>query len=149
MHGTYSNYRGLRHDAHAPTALLRPYPATTDEAPVTVLEDIAQTEAWCLACHGGFYTPPHRDANGMCTTFTVMSGLKMWEFLVPIKGPMTMKQRRAWDENMFVKDDRPMLGTRRCVVTLPPGSTVCVFYYSSILVQLIYTGKISVSCLPA
>ena len=146
LQSTYSNYRGLQHDAHAATALLRPHPATRDEAPATVLEDIVQMKGRISACHGGFYTPPHRHSNGMCTTVTITSGLRIWGFLVPIKGPMTMQQRKAWDENMFVKDNRPMFGTRRCVVFLPPGSTLCVLSYSSVLVQLIYTGKISVSC---
>ena len=146
LQSTYSNYRGLQHDAHAATALLRPHPATRDEAPATVLEDMLRAKTWSVICQAGFPTPLHRDSNGMCTAATVASGLKIWGFLVPIKGEMTMKQREEWDENMFVKSDCPISGTRRCVVFLPPGSTLCVLSYSSVLVQLIYTGKISVSC---
>ena len=124
---TYCYHRGIQHDTHAATALLRPHPSTRHVPPVKVLEDISRTKTWSLACHASFYTLPHKDSNGFCTAGIVTSGLKIWGFMVPIEGIMRIDQRRVWDENVFVKRNRPMFGTRRSVVFLPPGSTVYVY----------------------
>ena len=89
-----------------------------------VQEDISRTKSWSLASHGGFYTPPHRDSNGLCTAATVTSGLKIWGFISHLDGPMTMKDRKDWDKGVFVDSDRPMHASRRCIVTLPPQATM-------------------------
>ena len=141
---TYCYHRGIQHDTHAATALLRPHPSTRHVPPVKVLEDISRTKTWSLACHASFYTLPHKDSNGFCTAGIVTSGLKIWGFLVPIEGTMNMQQREAWDDDIFINENQPMDGTRRSVVFLPPGSTMYVYPNSCSLQQLIAILKRSI-----
>lgn len=56
--------------------------------------DSMRTLQWDLACHGGFFTEPHHDANGFCSYVQLLGGAKLWMFL-QVEGDLTFEAQLA------------------------------------------------------
>lgn len=71
--------------AHPPNDLVRP--------------DVWRLRYWTLLHHGGFFTYPHHDANGLATWIIPEAGFKFWGILRP-KGLTGYETRESYVDLM-------------------------------------------------
>jgi hypothetical protein len=109
------------------------------------LSDQVDSGSWVIATHGGFLTPPHHDAEGLCTFMIVSCGAKIWAILDPDSIPRAKEAgdkgaHRQTREGLWVEMDKIFepetnqegLDHVTSTIVLEPGDVLCVenpFFY--------------------